>query len=312
MGEVWKILLTLDLRMMLVPVLVAFVAQPLRPKRWQEIFPPDSRPGFFLCYGALSIGNMANNFLPGRGGDLLRCFLLRRKHPEIGVTVTLATLGLEKIFDSMVLLLVVLLSLFLLNPPGWLVTMALLGSCVLVFAFASLFLLHYRTEWFQSLANAFFLTLRLKGVAKKSNYFLERFAQGLHILSSPLQTLKVVVMTVLVWTGEAAVIWSLAVALGVPLTIVQAVTVLAVINIGLSIPAAPGFIGTYEFFSVGALRLFDIDMESALALTLLMHAWGFLVTTIRGLLWLLISGVVFSQLFNKQENVDASFEDSRP
>jgi uncharacterized membrane protein YbhN (UPF0104 family) len=62
------------------------------------------------------------------------------------------------------------------------------------------------------------------------------------------------------------------------------------------IPSAPGFIGTYEFFSVAALGLVRVEPTSALALTLVMHSWSLLATTAFGFVSLAISGVRFSQL----------------
>ena len=62
------------------------------------------------------------------------------------------------------------------------------------------------------------------------------------------------------------------------------------------IPAGPAFIGTYEFFSVAALRLFGIGAESALALAVLMHAWMVVVTTVLGLVGLNVIGSKFSHL----------------
>jgi uncharacterized membrane protein YbhN (UPF0104 family) len=100
----------------------------------------------------------------------------------------------------------------------------------------------------------------------------------------------------MVWTCEAALIWKLAAALQIPLSLPAAAVVSAVLGLGLMIPAAPGSIGMYEFFSVAVLRLFGIESGRALALTLLMHTWSFVVVTGLGLAGLWISGINFSQL----------------
>lgn len=60
--------------------------------------------------------------------------------------------------------------------------------------------------------------------------------------------------------------------------------------------AALGSIGTYEFFSITALKLFGISSGSALTLTLVMHAWSLIATTLLGLIGLWMSGMSFSQL----------------
>jgi uncharacterized membrane protein YbhN (UPF0104 family) len=62
------------------------------------------------------------------------------------------------------------------------------------------------------------------------------------------------------------------------------------------IPAAPGYIGTYEVFTISALGLFGATREEALALALVMHAWVLVVTTGLGVASLGSSGLGFSRL----------------
>jgi hypothetical protein len=69
-----------------------------------------------------------------------------------------------------------------------------------------------------------------------------------------------------------------------------------ILGLGLMIPAAPGYIGTYEFFSVAALSLFGVEKENAFAFTLLLHGWVFLTVTGLGLVSLTISGIHISDL----------------
>jgi uncharacterized membrane protein YbhN (UPF0104 family) len=118
--QAWQNLAQLDGRRLLLPLLVTLVCQPFRPWRWQAIFPKDVRPGFWSCFSVLAVGLMTNNFLPGRGGDLLRCFLVNRKVTLAGASLVLATLGLEKVLDGLALLAVVLLSFWFFSPPQWL------------------------------------------------------------------------------------------------------------------------------------------------------------------------------------------------
>ena len=99
--QAWQTLIQLDGRKLWFPLLITVGSQPLRPWRWQTIFPKESRPRFWSCFSVLAVGLMSNNFLPGRGGDLLRCFLVRREVSLAGASLVLATLGLEKVLDGM-------------------------------------------------------------------------------------------------------------------------------------------------------------------------------------------------------------------
>lgn len=295
--QAWQTLTRLDGRQLLLPLLATAGSVSLRPWRWQAIFPPHARPGFSACFSVLWVGNMTNNFLPGRGGDLLRCFLVRRDVSLVGATLVLATLGLEKVLDGLALLAVVLLSFWFFRPPEWLGRLGLFSTLVFVGAVAVFLLLRYRMAWFLRLTGSLFRRVHLQPFGEKVVTTFGKFGEGLSILSSLQQTVRLVGLTIMVWTCEAALIWKLAATLQIPLSLPAAAVVSAVLGLGLMIPAAPGSIGTYEFFSVMALKLFGIGAERAFALTLVMHAWSFIATTLLGLIGLGMRGMSLSQLF---------------
>ena len=100
----------------------------------------------------------------------------------------------------------------------------------------------------------------------------------------------------MIWIADAVGIWGLAWALDVSVSIPGAGMVSAVVGLGLMIPAGPGFIGTYEAFSVAALRLLGVEFTSAMALTLLMHAWSLTAAMILGAGGLGLCGINFAWL----------------
>jgi glycosyltransferase 2 family protein len=72
-------------------------------------------------------------------------------------------------------------------------------------------------------------------------------------------------------------------AYGLPLSFLSAVVVLLVINLGVSLPNAPANVGSYQFFCVLGLSVFQVEKSSAagfsifafLALTLPVVVVGF-------------------------------------
>jgi hypothetical protein len=60
-------------------------------------------------------------FLPIRGGDVVRCFLIAREPSLSTAGTTLGTLGIEKIFDGLALFAVVVIGCLFLSPPQWVV-----------------------------------------------------------------------------------------------------------------------------------------------------------------------------------------------
>jgi uncharacterized membrane protein YbhN (UPF0104 family) len=85
------------------------------------------------------------------------------------------------------------------------------------------------------------------------------------------------------------------------LSLQSSVVASAVLGLGLMIPAAPGGLGTYELFGTEAFKLAGINASSALALTVVIHAWVFVANIVVGILLLAIKGISLAQLKNRLE-----------
>ena len=297
----WSALGRLNGPYMLVPLAVFFVNLPLRAWRWQLIFPAAWRPSLGACLTVLGIGNMANFLLPGRAGDLARCVLVGRAGSLSESSRTLATLAVEKVLDGLALVGMVLFSVWALHPPYW--VLELLRVAILIFggALVLLALLRYRTRALIQYVRRAFRLVRLSSLEEKFDGLLTSFADGLSAVSSAGQMLTLLLMTAAIWTTEAAVIWGLARALGLAVSLKSAVVASAVLGLGLMIPAAPGGLGTYELFGTEAFKLAGITASSALALTLVIHAWVFVANIAVGICLLAIKGISLAQLRNRLE-----------
>jgi len=229
---------------LLIPLAVFFVNLPLRAWRWQLIFPSSSRPTLGSCLTVLGIGNMANFLLPGRAGDLARCVLVGRAGSLTESSRTLATLAVEKVLDGLALVGMVLFSVWALRPPQWVVD--LLRAAILIFgaALVLLVLLRYQTRVLIDHVRRAFRAVHLSSLEEKFDGLLTSFADGLSAVSSAGQMLTLLLMTAMIWTTEAAVVWGLAGALGLAVSFKSAVVASAVLGLGLMIPAAPGGLGT--------------------------------------------------------------------
>jgi hypothetical protein len=72
--------------------------------------------------------------------------------------------------------------------------------------------------------------------------------------------------------------------LGVVLSPAQTVLAMGAVALSMSIPAAPGSLGTYEFVGVAVLTSFGVSPELALATILLVHLIATLPPALAGLL----------------------------
>ncbi len=302
----WSALGRLNGPYLLVPVAVFFLNLPLRAWRWQLIFPSSRRPGLGACLTVLGIGNMANFLLPGRAGDLARCVLLGRGDSLTDTSRTLATLAVEKVLDGLALVGMVLFAAWALHPPHW--VLELLRVAILIFggALALLVALRYRTRALIDSMRRGFRLVHLSSLEEKFDGLLTSFADGLSAVSSAGQMLTLLLLTAAIWITEAGSIWGLAAALGLGVSLKSAVVASAVLGLGLMIPAAPGGLGTYELFGTEAFKLVGIPASSALALTVVIHAWVFVANIVMGICLLAVKGISLAQLRNRLEVEPAS------
>lgn len=295
----WIALGRLNGPFLLIPLAVFFVNLPLRAWRWQLIFPSLSRPSFGACLTVLGIGNMANFLLPGRAGDLARCVLVGRAGSLTESSRTLATLAVEKVLDGLALVGMVLFSAWALHPPHWVLELLRVASLIFGGALLLLVLLRYQTQALIVFVRRAFRVVHFSSLEEKLDGLLNSFADGLSAVSSAGQMLTLLLMTAAIWTTEAAVIWGLAMALGLAVSLKSAVVASAILGLGLMIPAAPGGLGTYELFGTEAFKLAGIAASSALALTVVIHAWVFVANIVVGICMLAVRGISLAQLKNR-------------
>ena len=295
----WNALGRLNGPLMLVPLVVFLLNLPLRAWRWQLIFPSSSRPGLGACLTVLGIGNMANFLLPGRAGDLARCVLVGRAGSLSESSRTLATLAVEKVLDGLALVGMVLYSVWILHPPVW--VLGLVRAAVLIFGgvLVLLIVLRYRTRALIDSVRRAFRWVHLSSLEEKFDGLLTSFADGLSAVASAEQMLILMVLTAAIWTTEASLIWGLARTLGLSISLTSAVVASAVLGLGFMIPAAPGGLGTYELFGTEAFKISGIAASSALALTVVIHAWVFMANIGVGICLLALKGLTLSKLRNK-------------
>ena len=81
------------------------------------------------------------------------------------------------------------------------------------------------------------------------------------------------------------------------------------------IPAAPGGLGTYELFGTEAFKLAGIAASSALALTVVIHAWVFVANIVAGIGLLAIKGSSLAQLKHRldvEPSTESTIQSSSP
>lgn len=292
----WHILGRLNGFFLIVPIAVFFANLPLRAWRWRLIFPSSSRPRFADCLTVLGIGNMANFLLPGRAGDIARCVLLGDNTTLAGSSRTLATLAIEKILDGFALIGIVLFALWSLHPPQWVLELLRFAVFIFTAAMVAAMFLRFKARSIADYGKRAVHFCRLSFLEERIETLLASFSEGLDAVGSVPHISALFLLTAVIWLTEVVLIWSLAAALELGLSLRSSAVASAILGLGLMIPAAPGGLGTYEFFGTEAFQLTGIAASSALALTVVIHAWVYLANIVAGICMLGIKGMSLAQL----------------
>jgi uncharacterized protein (TIRG00374 family) len=271
--------------------LVGYIARTLR---WRAIL-AGARPGpLGALFGVLMVGFATNNVLPARLGEFARAYLLRQK-TGLRKTFVLASIFLERVFDGLALVAVILVLSAVVKPPGWdqetdvaamvsllelLATVIFVGVTVMIAAV--LIRRDLSTRLVGSVAGM------LPGrVARFVNGAFGAFVNGLSSMRRPKVVLATAVLSLVVWAIEWTAYVMIASAFNLGLSGIQLAAacalLLVVVNLGIMVPAAPGYVGTFQVFAVAALAVWGVPREQALAVAIVAHLAQYVLVTAIGL-----------------------------
>jgi uncharacterized protein (TIRG00374 family) len=229
-------------------------------------------PSFGTRLRATSIGYLFNNLLPLRSGDVIRGGLAVRE--GVSIRAAASSLVLEKLVDLWALVAIVLGAggSFLRAEPGLLRSLHVLAGAATV----SLII---------------FLTVALACSAETAQGWCERavsrparlaakaariVVESGQLCRRPRALLLTLGTTAVNWAIEGSFYLIVARALGMPLTIAGALFLVSVIGLGLTVPTTAGGIGLLQYLAVLVLKVEGVDVNLALAYSLLSYAVGFL------------------------------------
>jgi len=251
------------------------VATLMRGERWLRILHRSDVKDATRAdaHALVPVGYMGNNVLPARGGELLRTFLLGARVDAPKRTI-LGTILAERVLDAVALgvILIVLAAGLLEQLPKPNETLVLAGAALfaLLLIAAAIAFLRYRER-------LVFVLRALAPMAAPSRQLVSRF--GLVLL----------LVSLLIWCVEASVYMAVGHAVDITLSLRDGLAVVAFTNAAALIPAAPGYIGTYDaavIFAVGAVS--DAAKSTILSYLLLLRFVLFVPITVVGLVLLVV------------------------
>jgi hypothetical protein len=245
---------------------------------------------------------MVNNVVPLRAGELARAYALTRELPQITFSTALASLVVDRVFDAVVVLLLLAIAMVARDfPSGAMISGRPIGQIATGFALLPLVLLVvlYTLVFFPgTLIRLFELLARRVSptIEERGRDMLKRFAEGLSVLRTPGHFIAVFWWTLLHWLLQPLAFWLGFKALGIDVSWSATLFVQGLIVIGVSLPSAPGFFGLFESAAVISLGLYGIGESAAIAWALVFHVVTFIPITLMGAYYFAKLGLTMGEI----------------
>jgi glycosyltransferase 2 family protein len=223
------------------------------------------------AYGLTAVGYMGNNVLPARGGELLKIGLLGERTTARRREL-LGTVLADRLLDAAVLAAVFAALTFAAvdgAPSGR--AGAIVAASALAAAAVSL---------------AVYSRLRRRGRFARFAAAIRPVARASRIFARP-QGVPLAAVSLVIWVLEGSTFLLIARAVGVELDALAALAVVVLASLAAAIPAAPGYVGTFDAALLVGLRGAGVEGGDAVAVLVLTRFVLFVPVTVAGLATLL-------------------------
>lgn len=248
----------------------------LRAIRWRVLLAPIADVPLRTTLASLLVGYLANNVLPARLGEIVRSQDLGTR-TGLSRSTILGTIVVERVVDTVVVVAIAAIAILVLSVRGVVASAVLVGlalTALLVVAIGVGMAAH-----------------RLPGAGRLRTFIgrwprireiLRRLRDGISIASRPRTMAAAGLLSICSWSFTVLAFAAAAQAIGVEPTTGQAALLAAGTNLATAVPAAPGYVGTFELAAVTIAGSVGIGSAGALAFAVLVHAGSLLLTSLGG------------------------------
>lgn len=278
--EIVQTLKRADLRFVFIPLGFIMLSATLCSFRWSRVAGSGVR--FRDTFVALLIGLFINDVLPARIGELARAYVLSKRR-DLSFTYCFSTVLVDRFFDLAGLLLLTFIFFPRQDLPPT-VSKALYLLVALLLVCIALIILLSREKF------AYALSGRLEKIQRP--LFSKLAARVIMIqgnlkrINSPFNLASFVIIAFVTWFSMSVALYFVTLALGVQIKFIYIPFVCALLNMGLTMPSSPGYVGVYQFLLVYLLSIFGVPKHEGFAVSIIYHAAWFIPYTILGFVFL--------------------------
>ena len=277
----------------------------IRAYRWKLILKPFENFRINPLFESLMVGYFGNSVLPFRIGEVLRGYSLSKVSP-LTFSVTFGTIILERILDMLGLILLIgifTLAMFSIGDPKliplipvWMMESIFTAVIITVVLFISILIFGRKLLiYFNRIQNGHESLLFKKVVGTLINLF-----DGITSLKNSNHSFQIALQTIYLWIIYYACAYLITQAVNINIGWIGVGIVLIGTTLSITVPAAPGYIGTYHAVVVFlGTTLFAIPRPEAQAFAVIIHASGYLPFVILGAYYFIKSSVHISDIKDK-------------
>jgi uncharacterized protein (TIRG00374 family) len=263
--------------------------------RWAQVLRPVEPITFRRAFSAVYIGLFANEVLPFKAGEVLRCYLISRWSSTLPFSVVLSSALIERIFDGIWLCLCLWVTLHTFGAHHhnrWLLRAGgLLG--VLVLAGALLLLL------------AIFLRQRTRALLSGEGWqrHFRVLIDDLNLIGHSRYLYFAFFLSVVYLLLQVIPIYAAFQGYGFDLSLGVAFALMVILRLGGALPQAPGNLGVFNLLAAEVLvRMFHRQPDEAARFSLVLWAVVTIPLIVVGLISLLTSGSKLFELHRAAED----------
>jgi uncharacterized protein (TIRG00374 family) len=248
--------------------------------RWQTLLEPVVRLRLWRTVQAIYIGLFANEVLPLRTGEVIRCYLLAHWN-NVRISLSLASAAVERLIDGIWMVAAFLITANLVRhvPKDLIILVQIIAGLLVFGGVLLIWVVTRRHEAHAAIAESRWAAT------------LRHIVEGLSLMGNPRTLGKTALISLVYLFLQFISVWALMKADGLDLSFWTAAGVLTMVRFATVVPNAPGNVGLFQVAVVMALRLFDVEKNDAtnfsfimfFALTIPLLIGGAIATALTGL-----------------------------
>ena len=253
--------------------------------RWNTLLNPVVRLRFWRTVQAIYIGLFANEVLPLRTGELIRCYLLAHWN-DFRLSLSFASAAVERLIDGFLMLATFLITAAFVKgiPKDLLILVQFLGVLLFLGAGVLVWVVFHKQHVHVIVAESRWAST------------LRHIVEGLHLMGNPRTMGWSTLISLIYLFLQVLTVYALMKAYGLDLSFWVAGGVLAIVRFATVVPNAPGNLGLFQVACVLALGLFDVEKNDAKTFSFVMFFATVLPLLIGGAIAVALTGLKIEEI----------------